>query len=82
MPADAVVADVRAAARRASTTLCALPNDVVRGVFDGLGGPTQVIEYPEGWHLLFRDLQAETVWKDVAEWTLAQSGPECEEPKS
>ena len=28
--------------------------------------------YPEGWHLLFRDLQARTVWKDVAEWVLAK----------
>ncbi len=24
--------------------------------------------YPDGWHLLFRDFQAERVWKDVAEW--------------
>ena len=24
--------------------------------------------YAEGWHLLFRDLQAETVWRDVARW--------------
>lgn len=59
-----------------------VPNDTVRDVFGRLGGPKQVIEYPEGWHLLFRDLQAETVWKDVAEWTLAQDGPECEEPES
>ena len=24
--------------------------------------------YPEGWHLLLRDLQAETVWRDIAAW--------------
>jgi len=24
--------------------------------------------YPDGWHLLFRDLQAETVWCDIASW--------------
>ena len=24
--------------------------------------------YPEGWHLLFRDLQAQKVWHDVASW--------------
>lgn len=24
--------------------------------------------YPNGWHLLFRDLQAETVYRDVADW--------------
>lgn len=27
--------------------------------------------YAEGWHLLFRDLQAERVWRDVADWTKA-----------
>jgi alpha-beta hydrolase superfamily lysophospholipase len=42
----------------------------VRRVFDRLTGPRQVIEYPEGWHLLFRDLQAERVWRDVADWSL------------
>ncbi len=26
------------------------------------------IVYPEGWHLLFRDLQAETVWEDILDW--------------
>lgn len=55
-----------------------VPNRTVRGVFDRLSGPTKVIEYPEGWHLLFRDLQAQKVWQDVADWTLAQSGPACE----
>jgi len=24
--------------------------------------------YENGWHLLFRDLQAQTVWRDVADW--------------
>lgn len=27
--------------------------------------------YPEGWHLLLRDLQAETVWRDIAAWIAA-----------
>ena len=27
--------------------------------------------YPDGWHWLFRDLQAARVWRDVAEFTLA-----------
>lgn len=33
-----------------------------------LTGKVDIREYPEGWHLLFRDLQAETVWRDVANW--------------
>ena len=59
-----------------------VPNRTVRTVFDRLTGATQVIEYPDGWHLLFRDLQAEKVWQDVADWTLAQTGPTCDDPKS
>ncbi|HUS55285.1 MAG TPA: alpha/beta fold hydrolase [Thermohalobaculum sp.] len=48
-----------------------VPNARVRRVFDRLTGQRLVIEYPDGWHLLFRDLQAERVWRDVAEWSLA-----------
>ncbi|MEL7488551.1 MAG: alpha/beta fold hydrolase [Pseudomonadota bacterium] len=33
-----------------------------------LCGDVETRVYPEGWHLLFRDLQAETVWRDVAAW--------------
>jgi alpha-beta hydrolase superfamily lysophospholipase len=33
-----------------------------------LSGDVTFRRYPEGWHLLFRDLQAETVWRDVADW--------------
>lgn len=47
------------------------PNARVRRVFQRLTGPRQVIEYQDGWHLLFRDLQAERVWRDLADWTLA-----------
>ncbi len=46
-----------------------VPNEKVRRVFARLTGPSQVITYPEGWHLLFRDLQAEQVWRDVADWS-------------
>lgn len=45
-----------------------VPNKTVRRIFARLPGKTDVTEYPEGWHLLFRDLQAETVWRDVARW--------------
>lgn len=41
-----------------------------------LCGDVDVKAYPEGWHLLFRDLQAEKVWRDVADWVLAASDEE------
>lgn len=34
----------------------------------GLNGGVDIRRYEDGWHLLFRDLQGETVWRDVAEW--------------
>jgi len=33
-----------------------------------LSGDVTFRRYPEGWHLLFRDLQARAVWRDVADW--------------
>jgi alpha-beta hydrolase superfamily lysophospholipase len=48
-----------------------VPEASARRVFARLTGPRRVIEYQEGWHLLFRDLQAEQVWRDVADWSLA-----------
>lgn len=37
-----------------------------------LDGEIDVRRYPDGWHLLFRDLQAETVWRDVADWVMTR----------
>lgn len=48
------------------------PNDRVRRVYGRLAGPREAIEYPNGWHLLFRDLQAARVWRDVGAWVLAR----------
>jgi acylglycerol lipase len=31
--------------------------------------------YPNGWHMLLRDLQAETVWRDVAAWIATPTAP-------
>lgn len=31
--------------------------------------------YPEGWHMLTRDLQAEVVWRDIAAWIFDPSLP-------
>lgn len=33
-----------------------------------LSGDVTVRRYPQGWHMLFRDLQAAVVWRDVADW--------------
>ena len=60
-----------------------VPDASVRRVFARLSGPRRVIEYQEGWHLLFRDLQAERVWRDVADWSLAvPRAPACAAPSS
>lgn len=45
-----------------------IPHAAVSRVFARLKGEKETIRYPEGWHLLFRDLQAERVWRDVADW--------------
>ncbi len=40
-----------------------------------LSGDVTFKRYPEGWHLLFRDLQAEKVWRDVAGWIVQKTAP-------
>jgi acylglycerol lipase len=45
----------------------------VRTVHDRIPGRVGFIEYPEGWHWLFRDHQAERVWSDVADFVLSAS---------
>lgn len=44
------------------------PKQPMETTFAVLPGPKTFKLYPAGWHLLFRDLQAETVWRDVAAW--------------
>lgn len=39
------------------------------------GGVAQRL-YADGWHLLLRDLQRETVWRDIAAWIAANHGDE------
>lgn len=51
-----------------------IPPAVMEDVAARLGGQTEVIRYPDGWHLLFRDLQRENVWRDVAAWIESRSG--------
>lgn len=54
-------------------------NDAAKETFQRFAGDKTVIEYPEGWHLVFRDLQAERVWKDVADWVLTSPPPTCKD---
>lgn len=39
-----------------------------------LSGDVTFRRYPLGWHMLFRDLQAENVWRDVADWIVREGG--------
>ena len=39
-----------------------------------LNGGVDIRRYEDGWHLLFRDLQREAVWRDVAEWIDGRAG--------
>ena len=49
------------------------PPAPVDAAFEALAGDKTFRRYPEGWHLLFRDLQAKVVWADVADWIKDQS---------
>lgn len=43
-------------------------NELIEEVVALAPGRHSTVRYPEGWHLLFRDLQAHNVWRDVADW--------------
>jgi alpha-beta hydrolase superfamily lysophospholipase len=43
----------------------------VRAVHATIPGGVAYVEYPEGWHWLFRDRQADRVWQDVADFVLS-----------
>lgn len=52
-----------------------IPVKAMRRAAARLCGDVEVRAYPDGWHLLFRDLQAETVWRDMAAWIADAAGP-------
>ena len=54
-------------------------NSAATATFERFAGERHVVEYPEGWHLVFRDLQAERVWRDVAVWALEGVAPGVKE---
>ncbi|MFP4002675.1 MAG: lysophospholipase [Alphaproteobacteria bacterium] len=45
-----------------------IPKKPVQHAITRFCAPLKVAIYPDGYHLLLRDLQAETVWRDVAAW--------------
>lgn len=50
-----------------------IPVKQLRKAARRLCGPANAIAYPEGWHLLFADLQRESVLEDAAQWIAAQN---------
>lgn len=46
-----------------------IPPEVIAGFIDTLDlEACQSIVYPDGWHMLLRDLQRERVWSDIIDW--------------
>lgn len=44
-------------------------------MLETMNGSRRVAVYPAGYHMLLRDLQAETVWRDVAAWIRDRHAP-------
>jgi len=45
-----------------------VPPHATEAMLERLAGEYRYVHYPDGWHMLLRDLQGETVWRDVAAW--------------
>ena len=52
-----------------------IPKGPTQAFACGLNGAHRAAVYPQGYHLLLRDLQAEVVWRDVLSWTMAPKAP-------
>ena len=49
--------------------------DVWNSLPNGIDGPQRAALYANGWHMLLRDLQAETVLTDIREWVRSPLSP-------
>jgi len=49
-----------------------IPAKPTQGVVAALGSKSTVKLYDHGWHMLLRDLEGESVQKDVADWIFAR----------
>lgn len=45
-----------------------VPRGPTKEVVERFASNVTYTEYPDGWHMLLRDLQRETVWRDVLAW--------------
>ncbi len=52
-----------------------VPYGPVEQTIARLPEPRTLALYPEGWHMLLRDLQAEAVWSDIASWIHDPAAP-------
>ena len=52
-----------------------IPQDATAGVVTELGARAEIRHYPNGYHMLLRDLEGPAVNKDVADWVLAKVPP-------
>ncbi len=52
-----------------------IPKHPVEDVAKRLPEEADIVIYPDGWHLLMRDLQAPTVWQDIKSWTESRQIP-------
>ncbi len=52
-----------------------IPPHAFQTMFETLTGPRRIVRYERGYHMLLRDLQAETVWRDVLAWMTDRDRP-------
>jgi len=52
-----------------------IPRRPVERMLEHWQGPHRVALYPDGWHMLFRDLEAPVVWGDVLAWMRDRAAP-------
>ena len=52
-----------------------IPRKPVEAMLAQLARRPRIAVYPDGWHMLLRDLQAEVVWRDVAAYVLDPTAP-------
>jgi alpha-beta hydrolase superfamily lysophospholipase len=45
-----------------------IPRQPTLAVIRELDGGAEVRRYPNGYHMLLRDLDGETIWADIAHW--------------
>ena len=52
------------------------PTDLmIAGLPERAHGRQRIVRYPQGFHMLLRDLQRETVWRDIIAWIDGADGP-------